>query len=270
MDAFYGVIAGSIISLAGVLITLRWNQKLHEMNLKEERRKIKEEREFSSKRDAFLSAFEALSRYIYYYISVPDRILPSDGTISEEVVKCDITFNRLHCYCELETIEELTRLDQILYEAWVEVVKAKLPSAFTDVDIKDIEVRISGIEKINTGVQDEITVMLQSNPENPLLESCYNKKVDNLQQIRDLLSQRTELIKRRYEETEKCRDVVAANLKNINESLRDILLLARRELSFAIEHEKYRTITDKKMKSMERISKGFLAECRRQMQERMQ
>ena len=88
--------------------------------------------------------------------------------------------------------------------------------------------------------------------------------------MEDLASQKVELIKREYVETEKCRDVVIANLRTIYESSRDVLLLARRELSFAIDQERYRIIIEKYMESMERTSEKLFAEIRKQFQERMQ
>jgi mannitol-specific phosphotransferase system IIBC component len=270
MNTIYGVIVGSVISFAGVIITLRRNQKLHEENLREERRKIKEEREFSSKQAAFLSASEALARFLLYYISLPDRILPSDGTVPEEIAGLSAALTRLHFYCELETITEITHLSQIMNEAIGEVLKAKMPSGFTDGDIKAIDVSISGTEKLNTRVQDEIIAMLQSDPQNPLLASRYEQSAENFKKMANLQEKRNELIKRKYEETEKCRDVVITNLKTINESFRDVLLLARRELSFAIDQESYKSIINKYIESMEGISKEIYSEIRRQFQEKME
>lgn len=270
MGSFIGIIVGSLITLTCVLLTLRHNQKLHVDNLREERRKIKEEREFSSKQAAFLSASEALARFLLYYVSLPDRILPSDGTVPEEIAGLTSALTRLHFYCELETIKEITHLSQIMNEALGEVLKAKMPSGFTDGDIKAIDVSISGTEKTNTRVQDEITAMLQSDPQNPLLASRYEQSAENFRKISDWHGQKNKLIKRKYEETEKCRDVVITNLKTINESFRDMLLLARRELSFAIDQESYKSIINKYIESMEITSKELYSEIRRQFQEKME
>lgn len=139
MESFIGVIVGGLISLAAVLLTLRWNQKLHEDNLREERRKIKEEREFSSKQAAFMSASEALARFLDYYVSLPDRIPPSDGTVPEEITELSVAFTRLHFYCELETIEKLIRLGQMLNEAFGEAIKAK---SYENCVIEDIRLNI--------------------------------------------------------------------------------------------------------------------------------
>ncbi|MHC4618689.1 MAG: hypothetical protein ACYTEQ_13160 [Planctomycetota bacterium] len=270
MESFIGVIVGGLISLACVFLTLRWNQKLHEDNLREERRRIKEEREFSSKEAAFMLASEALTRFLSHYVSLPDRILPSDGTVAEEITELSVAFTRLHFYCELETIEKLTGLGQMLDEAFGEAIKVKLPSGFIAGDLKAIDVRKSAIEEMNTSVQEEITAMLQSDPENPLLASRYEQRAKNFQEMADLEGQRCELIKRGYVETEKCRDVVRANLRTIAESSRDVLLLARRELSFAIDEEMYRIVIDRSMESMERTVEGLFTEVRKQVAERMQ
>jgi len=270
MESFIGVIVGGLISLAGVLFTLRWNQKLHENNLREERRKIKEEREFSSKQAAFLFASEALVRFLHYYISLPDRILPSDGTVPEEITEFRVAFTRLHFYCKLETIKELASLEQILTKAYCEAIKAKMPSGFIDGDLKAIDVRISATEKMNTKVQDEIIAMLQSGPENPFLASRYEQKAKRFHEIADLEGQRVELIKRKYEETEKCLNVVMANMKIVNKSLSDVLLCARRELSFDIDEENYRTFMNKHTKSMDEVGENFLAEIHKQIHDKMQ
>jgi hypothetical protein len=269
MESFIGVIIGGLISLAGVLLTLRWNQKLHEENLREERRKTKEEREFSSKQAAFMLASEALVRCLHYYISLPNRSLPVE-TVPAEITELSIAINRLHFYCELETIEKLTILEQMLNKAYGEAILAKMTSGFIDGDLKAIDLRISAIKKMNTKIQDEIIAMLKSGPENPLLASRYEQQAKNCHEMADMEGKRVKLIQRKYEETEKCRDVVIANMRTVNKSFRDMLLLVRRELSFTIDQEGYKIIIDKYMESMERTSEQLFAEIRNQFAERMQ
>jgi len=270
ISVFIGVIIGGSITLVTTFLTLRGNQKLHENNLREERRKIKEEREFSSKQSAFMLASEALVRFLQYYISLPYRILPDDGTVPEEFNEFRVAFNRLHFYCELETIEKLASLEQILSKAYCEALNVKMPSAFIAEELKVIDVRISGIEQMNTKVQDEIIAMIQSGPGNPLLASKYEQQAKNNHKIGDLHGQRVELIKRGYVETEKCLNVVIANMKTVNKSLSDVLLCARRELSFDIDEEHYRTFINKHAKSMDETGEKFLAEIHRQIHDKMQ
>jgi mannitol-specific phosphotransferase system IIBC component len=164
MESLIGVIVGGAISLVGVYLTLRWNQKINEDNLREERRKKKEEREFSAKQAALSSASEALTRFIGYYITLPDRVLPSEGTLAEEITELSVACDRLHFYCSLETIEKSTHLAQVLNEAFARAIKAKMPSGFITGDLKALDLRISGIEKMNTRIQDELnaTTLLKS------------------------------------------------------------------------------------------------------------
>jgi mannitol-specific phosphotransferase system IIBC component len=270
MEAFWGVIVGAIISFVGVLLTLRWNQRVHEDNLREENRKTKEEREFSAKQDVLLAASDAVTRFITYYLSLADRTLPSDGVAADEAIEIGIAMNRLHFYCSIETIEKATHLGQVLSDALTEAITAKMPSAFINEDIKTLDVQISGLEKMNAALQEEVNAILQCEPTNPLIISHRNLLAQNFQTIADLHGKRVELIKQKYIETEKCRDVIKQNLKNIYDALKDVLLFARQELSFSIDQERYKTLITEQTESTIRNLDKFLAEIRKQVLAKMQ
>lgn len=268
MEFFDSVIVG-VFTLLGVLITLRWNQKLHEYNLKEERRKTKENREFSAKQGAFLAATEAVTRFIHYYLSLADRTLPSDGSAHEESIEMGVALNRLHFYCDIETIEKLIKLSQVLGVAFTDALKAKMSSAFINEELKAIDLQILGLEKVNAGIQEEIKMIFQSDPKNSLIVIHREQIVKNLQIIADLQNKKPELVKEKYIETEKCRDVISQHLKSIYDGLQDVLLLARRELSFPIDQERYKAImvkhTDLVIKNLEEL----LAEIRKRVLAKM-
>ena len=268
-EQFYSTIAGALVALLGVLFTLRWNQRLHEENLREEREKARKEREFKAKQDALLVAAEAVSHYITYYITLADRLLPSDGTVADEVAEIGVALNRLHFYCNLETIEKSTHLGQILGEVVSEAMKAKMPSAFTHEELKAIDVQTSSFEKINTVIQGEIQALLQADPNNQILISHIEQLPKNFQTITELYNNKVELFKRKYIETEKCRDVIKKNLRIIYESSRDVLLLARKELAFPIDETRYKEIMDERIKSMEASLESLFSEIRKQVEEKM-
>ncbi len=268
MESFDAVIVGAF-TLLGVFITLRWNQKLHEDDLREERRKTKENREFSAKQGALLAASEAVTRFISYYLSLADRILPGNGFIAEEVTEMDVALNRLHYYCSLETIEQSIRLSSVLDKAVVEAMKAKMPSAFITEELKLIDFQVSAFEKMNMRIQEEINAILQSDPQNPIIISHKEQLAENFKKIADLCGKKPDLIKQRYIETEKCRDVISQNLKTIYEASRDVLLLARQELSFPIDRERYRSIIDNRLELMTRNLQD-LTEIRKQVLSKMQ
>jgi hypothetical protein len=97
-------ITGALGAFLGVLLTLRANQRNFETNLREEREKAREEREFLAKHKALLSAAESVTRFLNYYMTLSDRELPKDGTIPDEVSEMAVTLNRLHFYCDMDTI----------------------------------------------------------------------------------------------------------------------------------------------------------------------
>lgn len=92
----------------------------------------------------------------------------------------------------------------------------------------------------------------------------------NYETIANLQSKKVVLIKQKYIETEKCRDVIAENLKAIYEPLKEILLLARKELSFPINEDQYRQIINTQTESDTKNIQNFLSEIREQVIKRMQ
>lgn len=270
MGSFLGVVAGALVSFLGVILTLRRNQKIHETNIEEERRKAKEYREYSSKQNALIAASEAVSRFIAYYLSMVDRILPVDGTVAGEVTEMSVALNRLHFFCSLETIEKLTWLSGVLSESFTKVMIAKMASAFINEDLNVIDSQVLSLEKMNLSIQEEIKAILQSGCQDPLVINHRQQLAQNYHEISDLQGRKVELIKQKYIETEKCRDVLSQNIKPIYEALRDVLLLARQELSFPIEQERYKQIIDKQIELTVRQLEGFLVEIRKQVSEKIQ
>jgi gas vesicle protein len=269
VDSFSGAIVGGLITLAGVLITLRWNQRSNEAKAIEERRKTKEEREFSSRQAAFMAVSEAVIRYIHYFLSLADRALPVDGAVVEEVTMLGVALSRLHFYCSLPTIEKAARLSCVLDSAFAEALKAKMAPSFLAEDLKCIELELSALENTNAHIQEEIKAILQSDPQSPLIMSHRTRSAEIYQKMAAICETKCDIIRKQYIETEKCREVIRRNTKVIYESSRDFLLLARRELSFPIEETMYKDVMDRHIREVERQQEDTFAEIRRQCLERM-
>jgi len=269
MTQFFATIIGALVTLLAVLLTLRWNQKAHEENLKEEREKRKEEREFSAKQAALLSAAEAVTRFVDYYSTLADRVLPRDGIVAQEITEMNIALNRLHFYCSLKTIEKSMKLGQILSEAVIETLKAKMPSMFVIEELNGIEFQVSSLEKMNMSIQEEIKALLQSDPQNPLIIAHRQQISKNFSEIIGCHQKRAKLFEQKYIATEKCRDVISKNLRAIFEGSRDVLLLAREELSFSINKAKYNKLFDERIESVDKNLKAFHAEMRKQVEEKV-
>lgn len=239
---FLSTIAGGLISLLGVLFALRQNQATFERNLKEERDKITQEREFSAKHKAFLAASEAVTHFIMYYVTLPDRELPKDGSIAQEVSAMSVTLSALHFFCGVETIRQTTALSQAMSVAFSEAMKSKLPVSVLGEDIKGVDIRIAGLEKLNEQLREEVIAILASDPSSPLLITNRQLIAENSEAISRLCSAKCDLMKRKYEETEKCRNVVMSSLPAVHEGLREVLLMARNELGFPIAADEYRSL----------------------------
>ncbi len=180
-----------------------------------------------------------------------------------------VALNSLHFYCGLETIKYAIRLGQVLNEVVSEAIKEKMPSAFIGEEIKLIDFQISNFEKMNSGIQQEILALLQSDNHSPLLISHREQLAENFKKIAELHSSKVELVKRKYLFTENCRDVIKKNLRPIHESCRDVLLLARRELSFPIDEAVYKNIMTASIDAAVQHLDELFSEIRKQVEEKM-
>lgn len=241
MDStFFATIFGALVALLGVHLTLRANQRNFETNLREERKKAKEEREFLAKHKAILSAAESITRFLNYYMTLSDRELPKDGIIPNEVSEIAVTLNRLHFYCDMDTIKESIVMSQILSRLYTQALKAKMPSMFIAEDIKVTDLQIATMEKINSQLQQEIVALLAADYSSPLLISHRQQLATNFKSIAEFHAKKTDLIKAKYHATEVCRDVIIKDLKEVYEAIGNVLLMARRELAFPIDEHEYK------------------------------
>lgn len=250
------LLLGASISFLSVLFTLRHNQKLHEDALRKERDKTKEEREFIAKQDALLGASEAICRFLDYYVRIPNLTLAGDGKSIPEVANLGITLNKLHFYCSLPTIRSATKFGQIINSAHSAVLTSKMAAEIERGNIQGIDIRIQGLEKTAASIGEEIKVLLSSDPDSSMI--IYHR--EQLAKVHgdsaEFWRQRSEVFLKQMQLTEQCRDVMASHLAQIYEALRDILILARDELSFDIEKEEY-------LKLMEDSTQEVLGEMHR-------
>lgn len=239
---FFATIIGALVSFLGVILTLRYNQRNFETNLREEREKTKKEREFTAKHKALVLAADSVVRFLQYYMTLPDRELPKDGTIPAEVAEMGVALNGLHFYCDIETIKHSVAMSQILSTAYSNVLKTKITPIFIAEEIKVVDLQIVEIKTINSQLQQEILVLLSSNPSNPLLTPHRQQLAVNFKKIAEFQERKVNLIKTKYYATEACRDVIRKDLEGVYGALCRVLLMARRELSFPIDEKQYSTM----------------------------
>lgn len=269
-DTFFAAIAGALVGFLGVLITLRANQHNFETALREEREKVREEREFKTKHEALLSAIESVTRCINYYITLSDRELPKDGTSQAELSEMGVALNRLHFFCGIDTIKQSIALGQVFNTAYTRALKAKMPAMFITEEIKVTEITIANLEKMNDQIQQEIIALLSKDYSSPLIVIHREQLMTNNKTISELHEKNTELIKNKYQLTEDCRDVVLNNLKEIHEALRNLLLMARKELAFSIDEDAYNAMLTPATESAIANTKNLLEEIRTEIKKKMQ
>lgn len=269
-ESFYAAIAGASLALIGVLITLRQNQRNLEISLREEREKSREEREFLTKHKALLLAAESVTRFLNYYMTLPDRELPKDGTTPNEISEMAVSLNRLHFYCDMDSIKQSLSLGQILSRAYTQALKAKMPAMFIAENIKVIDLQIAAMEKINSQLQQEIVALLSADHSSPLIVSHRQQLANNFKSITELHAKKTGLIKEKYLATEACRDLITKDLKEIYEALRNVLLMARRELAFPIDEREYTTMLTQVTESSLTDMKSLLDEIRVEIKRKLQ
>lgn len=268
-DTLYADIGAALLALLGVLLTLRWNQQTHESNLAEARRKQREEREFLAKQDALMRASDAVVRFITYFVSIPDRELETGGTIPAEVSELGVALNRLHFYCGIDAVSGAVILGRALNQAFSEVMKARVSSGFISGELSGLDVRIASLERMNELTQQEIVALLHSQPTNPLILRHRELLVANFAQLAELHAKRSELLREKYAATEKCRDVVIAQLQGVFAALKDVMVLARQELGFSIEEGPYSELMRDHADKMAHLLNELMFDIRQQVTERM-
>jgi hypothetical protein len=271
MNEFLATILGALISLLGVLIVLHVNQNNFMTNLKEEREKVREERTFTAKHKAIMSAVESITHFLNYYITLADRDIPRGGTIPIEVSKMGVSLNRLHFYCDIETIRQSIKMSEILIKSFSRALKAKIPSMFMGEEIKAVDVRIASLESMNDHLQQEIIALLGADPLSPLLVSHRLQIAANFKTIAEFYSKKSLLIKEMYQSIEDCRNVITQDLKDVYEEICIVLLMARRELEFPIDEEEYSVIltrsTDSSLSQIKSIIDDIRMEVNKKLEE---
>ncbi len=255
---FLGVLIGAGASFAGVLISLR-----------AERKKAKEEREFIAKHEAFIAALVAVSKFVDYYMTLPDRQLPSNGKTDPGLSEMGIALNRLHFYSGFQTIQDCTKLSETLTLSLIKAIEAKRPSIIIDADIKTLDLQLEFFEKVNSKIEQEILVLIGRDPNSEMILFHREQLVKNYEEISHVHGQRAALIKDRYRAVENCRDVVAKDFQQVHSALSQLLIMARKELSFPIDESRYAKLMEESAAAAKTELKKFLKRNRDEVEKRM-
>ena len=248
-----GLITG-VFALLGVLITAEWGRVQFEKRLAEDRAAVSETRKFNGKQDALMSASEAVLRWTMYVATLPDRELPSGGQTIPEAENVAVALNKLHFYCDLETIEVAIRLSVAFNDAYLRMMQAKIPSMFLQGELNSLNAQLDGYQKLIVRLDEQVVALLGHDPNHPLLGSVRWQIGDTQAKISEQFRQADLLFRRKYDATEACRDVVFGEMKTLYPLAVELMVAARRELQFRIDETSYdRLMTDQALRGTQAL-----------------
>jgi hypothetical protein len=240
-EALASALIGAIIPLAGVLWTIEYGYRQFREGLREDRRKIVDDRAYNAKQAAFMAATDAAAKFVDYLITLPDSE-PVASKVAPEAEELNIALNKLHYYCGLDTIKKCIEVAEAFSVGAGEISKAKLESLFLAIDMKGIDVRLGGLQTMIDRLNAQIQTAFQANPQDQQIAFWRGQLANFYGQSGELYRQKGELDVAKYRATEKCRDVMLAQLKGMCGLSVDLLILARRELEFKIPENEYQQL----------------------------
>jgi hypothetical protein len=240
-EALASALIGAIIPLAGVLWTIQYGYLQFREGLREDRRKIVDDRAYTAKQAAFMAATEAAAKFVNYLTTMPDcELVP--GKVAPEIEELAIALSKLHYYCGMETIKKCIEVAEAFSLSAGEVAKAKLESLFLAGDMKGVDVRLGGVQTMIDRLNAQILAATQVNPQDPQVAFWRSQSAELYGQSSEFYRQKGELDLAKYRATEKCRDVMLVQLKGLYGLQVDLLILARRELEFKIPENEYQQL----------------------------
>jgi flagellar biosynthesis GTPase FlhF len=234
-----------------------------------DRRKRREENEFRLKQESLLRAVEAAQRFMSFFMSLPDGPLPQAGDSVPESAELPVAFARVHFFCSLKTIECSNRLNTLFNRAIMDVMKFKLSAGLLGEDVKVLDMQIASYEATNARIQRETELLLESNPNNPLVARYKEQSAEIFRLMAECCRKKSELAKQQYLFTEKCRDAVIQKMPELAEQFRALMLCTRDELKFKIDRQKYSQIIKQDAEENKLRLKDYLTAIRSQVSGKM-
>lgn len=259
----------AVIPLIGVFLSLHWSQAQFLAQIENSRREAERERQFRLKQEAFLAAADSALVVVNFISTLPDRPLPKNGEAAPEMAAFASALAKLHFFAEQNTIETAIPIGRLFTVSLMEVMQAKLPSAFTSEDINVADAEIAFWERQNTEIGQRITALTQSSPSDPQITALHQQAADNSKRLVEIHSTKGALIKRRLVEVERCRDVALKCSRQIIPAMLELYLCARNELGFPIDPERYRTLMVNESTAALDYTEKFVRELREEIQRRI-
>jgi hypothetical protein len=267
-ETVFAAMLGSLPALLGVCWTLSYMQNQFRESVAAEDRQKREERRFAAKQHAFIAALEAAVPYIHFIVSLPDRdVVPGKKNPAAEAF--GIAMNKLHFYCELETIEEAADFAETGGKIALRLMETRRPVSFIDNDIRDLENAMSYCQNRIQQLNAEANTRIARDPNDPEVIVIRRDATGLTQRILEATERRAALYQSRYEAIARCHEVLVEELPRLIEIQTSLMIAARRELEFKIPVAEYRRLMEGQAERMGAALRSAMERTREEINKRL-
>lgn len=258
-------LATSVITLTGVVLTLRQTQRVHERNLANENRKVREQREYDAKKQAILDAAKAIISFQHYLVKIPGLESEDRMKLNPAVANFGVKINILHFYLSNRTIEKCIELLEIYNIAQIEILKhwdEMEQSKFEDVKAHN---KITHLQGRNKELEEETADALK-NIKSLCKEGNVNKMLNLTDKVLEISRNQDEMIniltnsKERsvniHERFQRCRAELYIHIPKCQKVWIEFLILARQELGYEFDAAEYTKSMNALQSKMMKAIKG--------------
>lgn len=160
MNELFYLIVGALSTIAGASLTQHLYNKNQTNIFEREEKNNKEKRYFWLKQKSISYTLDTISKIMIYYASLPQKQDFNENELIKELTNIDIALNKIHIYCDTETIKSAHRIATTLQKILMEAMQDKR-------DILDLnEEALPETDKINlqtsqltNKVQENLTII---------------------------------------------------------------------------------------------------------------
>lgn len=259
------VFIGASVTLVVTAVTLWYNGRVDAKRIHaEETLKIKQ-RQYEAKRNCIARLSEAAARYYLYLTALPDRDPKTGGELEPESKEFTVAISSVHYFCSIQTINAALSLSYALNKAYANASKIKLQLIFIKTKIKDLESRISSIQKENIELNRRIEYFVFNKDFRDMVSRLSDFINRNSEQIQGLREEKSKLFKEQLKAQEKCRDIILKEIYSIEDEAVNFIVTARQELGFSIEKEHYSAIVSQHLNSEKELVIDLFAYLREEI-----
>jgi len=259
-DAVWAAIIASLLTLGGVLLTNRENNKRFIAQLAHEADIRKTERLMELRTDVYLPAIESVSNTYLTLAKMSDLDL-SDKAISEVFSKSSASISKINIVGTIGTVKALTALSLTLSETYLQLVAKRKPLIERKNDIENIY-------KLYNDSSKEKDRLLELVKEFNLQGSTDKKRWEAINNRYDFESQQTDKYNKELEELEDTNDKELKeyamkcylSLKEVGQPITVAISAIRKEMEIPFDSDEYQVIMDNAFNSGQESLDRFFKE----------